>query len=778
MATTPPPALTMPSRPAADVFKPLNGGINSLGAWLQYSHTEGRRIVTGERFRWQRNREAYRGNTYLQPNAVNGSLRRLAPADMLTSGRRRDSINLLRRFVDGRGSMIAQEKPAYDVIPSGRERAQVDAARLATRLVDFEWSNVDGWNIASHGRQLELVAAQDGLAFSNVIYDRSRGEVCGEMFVPTEQGWAPISQVIPDEGELRKQVEALQEADPKGERLWRNEFYPKGEVVLRVVRASAMAFDPNMTTDWRDCGWVIESRKVKIADVEREAGRPLREMMKSSAEVMGQGRTRTAPRTGGSAEADDGSGEKRIDPEREVFLHRLFAKATGPSGEFPNGAHVMWVQDAPAAPLVVEPWLWPDGTPRDLPYFPYIPRPDGGHLLRTLGTVDELLPVQRQFDRRVSQYGEYLDLCARPPLLLVGGSLKSKSVFNADRVVHVNPGFEPPRWLTVPPDPGIAILQNLGWLESKMAEIAMQSDPVRGQAPPGIEAAAALNTLIAQGESQLAGSEAQWKMVIERTVGEALRNVIHFYGIERKIQMPGVDDQAEFEAFTGAMLKGADRFRISGSVLPKNKAVQEQRLIQFMQYAGPRFDPTPFAAQILQGDVEGIVSMEKAQGRKQERENNDLAALGALEQVDRIWQAFTAMRDRYVQLMAALARKMQAESQAAGVAPAMNPQQVWQAMGGPPPPRVLDLLRSSGFRVPTVAVTDRHHMHIRSLEFFMTNDGFDAHHELVRQAAQEHLMEHVEAQTRQAASISMQSPQMAMATPGAQPPSAPPPSQE
>jgi hypothetical protein len=752
------------------VYRPLPGmGSGTLAARLDSMLHEGRRRIARERFRWQRNREAYRGNTYLQPHALSrgtGQLHRLAPGDLLPSGRRRDSLNKMRQMIDGRVAMYTRQKPPHEVDAASRERAAVDGARVATRYVDFQWDNVKGWNIAGSNRTIALYAEQDGIAFRFVTYDRSAGDVVREVLAPN-----------PETGELepvedRKRLEALMEQDPEGGRLWQARYYPVGEVKLRAVRAGTLAIDPNWTAadDWTACQWVIESRRRTIVELEREIGEPLDAVIDRSNEALSKRQTR---RTGGTVENEDGSGERSIDPQREVFVHELYHVATGETGEFPMGAHVVWIQDAAGAPIIAEPWVWPDGRPRGLPCRPYIPRPDGGHPLGTMGTADELIPVQRQIDRRFSQYGEWLDLAARPPLVMVGGTLRSRSVYNADRVVYVNPGFERPFFLQVPPDPGIALLQMLQMLFQEMGELAIQSSAVRGQEIPGVEAAAAYNALALRSEGQLGGTESEFQENVQWTVSEALLNVHYFFTIKRKVEMPGMDDQAEFQAFKNTSIHGATSYRIKGSVLPKNKAAQQQMLLQFMQYAGPRFDPTPFAAEILEGDVETIVSMERAQGRKQESENLMLAALGALPEAQKVWDTFTAMRDAYIEAYTAIAQRMARAAHETGQAPTMNPQQVMRLIG-PPPPRILDILARAGHKVPRVAVSDRDHMHVRSLELWMTNDGFPEEHPLVQQAALEHLNEHLDQQARRTAAIAMQSPQMADATPGAQPPQAPP----
>src|SRR5262245_43653556 len=95
---------------------------------------EGRRVVAGERGRWQYNREMYLGNPWLQaaPNVT--SVRTMASASMVGQGRHRDTINRLRQFTDGRVSTLTYEKPAGEVIPVNYDQDSVDGARMGTKL--------------------------------------------------------------------------------------------------------------------------------------------------------------------------------------------------------------------------------------------------------------------------------------------------------------------------------------------------------------------------------------------------------------------------------------------------------------------------------------------------------------------------------------------------------------------------------------------------------------------------------------------------------------------
>jgi len=362
-----------------------------------------------------------------------------------------------------------------------------------------------------------------------------------------------------------------------------------------------------------------------------------------------------------------------------------------------------------------------------------------------------------------------MEIVAKPHLILNGAVLRSPSVFNKDRVIETSAGASEPHFMSVPPDPAQGLLQIVQYYEEQMAEVAEVRASTRGEAPGhGIQAAAAITALIGQDEQMMSDTEAEMREFMEWSVGEALLNVQHFFTIPRIITLPGIEDEASFLNFTGASLQGANRWKVIEPLMPKSKAVRQQMLMQFLQYAGDRFDATPFMREFIEGDVDAITDTINAHVRKQEYENRLLATIGARPDVDQLWQAFVGMRDEYAMSMAELEQELQQRWMETGVW--VDASTVASQLGIKPP-KIIDMLRQVGVRVPSVEnMTDRHILHSASLERRMAGSGFQAYHEAVKQAFREHFQEHVEAEARGAKAIAAQSlPQMANATPGAQP---------
>lgn len=700
----------------------------TLGAKLTELYQSGKEIQRRERTRWQRNRLMYRGEQYLR--VVGNNVRTLSPVDRLPSGRRRDTVNIMRPFIDGRVATLTFQRPPFTVIPNSNDQETVDAARLATRFVESQWGT-GCWELDHVFRQLCLTAEIDGISFLNVVFDRFKGGRV-ELYLDAEGN--PINDP--------NQLTALKLQDPLGQHLWKQITSYQGDIGFRVVRPGALSVDP-ITTRWEDCRWIIESRVQHRDSVEREAGRPVQDMLKRSQETLGEkkfglGETAQLP---GNVQLEEEDGEVRNFSHKDALLvHEAFILPSGPSGDFPKGLHCKWLDAAAGDPYVVEPW-----DEDELPYRPYTPKPDGGHYMRCRGTADELSPVQVRWNRTLSQVGEWLDRVARPPLVVAAGALRSKSVYNEEGVVQVHGGYPEPRFMTTPSEPSAVLNNHLEWLKGTMAEIATMHDASRGQAPGrGIEAAVSLNTLIQQNEQNLSATAAEFVSVMEWGVSRALKEVGDRFQMPRMITLPGLDDSSDLLAFMGSHLRGNNRFKVTGSITPKMRAAQLQTVMMMAQYGG--VDIKPWSTQLIEGNVDDIPRHERAQEQRQKRESSEMLALGARQDADLKWHELNSLITRFGQ-----------------IASQYGPQEL--AMRGIRPPTLADV----GVEIPMPEYFDKDAEHIIAMEQVLLSEGYDKLHPLVKQALREHHNAHLQRIQQNALSVAGQM------APTEQPQQAPPP---
>lgn len=701
------------------------GGMKALAATLSMLIREGRELAQPQRQRWMENRAFYRGDQWLQYHPASAAMR-LAPTDTGVRGaRRRDTINRLRPFVDARLALYAVERPPFEVIPPDSSQQAVDGAHQAEKFLSAQWG-ANGWNIKGRIPELALAGEIDGVAFLCVEWDSTKGPESNIPFVVTEQG--PVTDPA--------DVAALKEQDPHGGTLWREvtPSTPMGDVNFRVVRAGAMSVDPLCGSQFEDAYWCCESRVISKAQAQEIAGKSWTDIMRTSDGVMGI-TDRDYGAVGMGVDVDTGdvvSTQRRRDA---VTVHMFYHR---PGGDFPRGLRCIWFEQAPGDPAVLTEWN------DDLPYRAFTPRPDGGNVFSCRGTVDDLKPIQRRFNRVLSLLHEWLDRVARPPIGIYRGSLASNDIYNERGFFELNPGFGEPSYMTAPTEPVAVLTQNLGWMVGEMAQVASITDAVRGEVSGTREAASSIQLRIQQTEQQLAGSTAELVGIYEWGCSRALQLVARNYILPRAVVAPGSADSLEFQAFVGEMLGGAYRFKVVGSIQPATRAAEMQGLLQFAPIIGDAI--RPWVSSLISGDTTDFKRADEAQRKRQQRKNRMLAALGANETAQQVFTGFEELRRKYAEALQTAATQLANQPPPpASVGPdgmpvpgppPMSPQSVLEARGITPP-RLLDMLSQANIPVPVVEVQDDPIQQLAILRLWMVSEGFERMHPMVHQCARE-----------------------------------------
>lgn len=712
-------------------YSSLYRGKGEASAKMQRMVQQGKSAAQSERSRWQMNRMVYRGDQWFRSRPGAGfSSGRLEILAETTRGRKREIFNRLRQMTDGRVATLTASRPPYEVVPKTRDQEVIDGARQAQKLIAAKWTE-DGWGVDAALKEMVLTGEIDGISFLSVIFDPYCGE---ETTVYYDANGQPVSS--------REQYEALVDQDPVGGTLWQPKRMKLGEVVWRVVRPGAISVDPS-ATHWKDVQWVIESRVLPKSKIESDYNVNIDKMLRDQKARPGQQTTASnSPNMdatiGPVAYEDESQMVDRLAPGREEFIvHEMFVK---PGGEWPKGAHIKWLDRAPSEPLIAEEYY-----DYDLPYRPFNPKPDGGHYMKCRGTVDELRPIQQRFNRILSLLSEWMEKVARPPVLVPVGSLRGQELYNDKGFAEVHP-IGDPHFLPTPSEPVAILTQHLQWCVQQMAEIANQSDALRGVQPGGVESAVGIQALAQNSETQLSGTASQVAGCIEWGLSRSLKLVRDYYAIPRLIQTPGVEDSEELTAFVGEMIRDATDVRITASILPKSRALQFQTLMQLAPLVGNEI--RPYVARFIEGSYDEFLSSETAQRDKQKRENRSLAALGKLQERDQVWRDFSQTQAMYMEAVS-----LAIQDPTGGG----DPMQALAA-ASIQPPEVLSMLRDAGVDVPTVEDYDDHAAHLRALDLWRLSDGYDAVHPLVKQAAREHAEQHKKMLSGQLANMGMQTP--------------------
>lgn len=661
-----------------------------VGDLLTKMVRDGRNVAKEQRPRWVENREFYRGRADV---AVNPGTRQVQQTLASTAPGREQptSYNQLRRFTDARVALLTKERPPYEVIPEDTDSDSIDAARQAEKFLAARWGR-SGWKIKIRLAELAKNADIDGISFLYVDWDSYEGDVANQQIAIKADG-TPVTS--------RNEYEALKAQDPQMQSLWRMEQSkrPLGDVCWRVVLPGAMSIDPFAIKSFDEARWVIESRIRPRAEVEKRMGMKFADAVKQSRELAGE---RTANVNYEDLQVDADSGRSIINEQDGVVVHYGYIK---PSQDWPQGLHFEILDRAPNMPLLVEPWE------DELPYFCYVPRPDPGHYLRSRGVVDDLKPIQRDFNQRLKYLGMWLKKVAMMPIGLPVGSMRSDSIYNDDGFYEFHAALGEPRHFQTPPEPTAILTNNLAWMIDQMEKISGVSSYAQGFVTPGgPESNVAISGQVQQTEQNLSEVEANFVDAIEWGCTRSLKMVRDRYDIPRAVVGVGVDDAEQFRAFTGAMMRGVGRMRVNGPLMPKSKQIRMNSIAQFAPILGDKL--VPYLAGLIDGDPTELMRDVEVDRQNEKGAIRELLGLVTDPTAQQIYQNFEADKQAFTQAL-------NMASQSGSPDPMAE-----LAMRGIQPPNLTQSLQTAGADIPVAEDFLNAPIALKTLDDFRKGDAY------------------------------------------------------
>lgn len=705
-----------------------------IGQILRGYVRDGRAVTREQTMRWQESREFYRGNQWVSTNNTERMLTQLSRNLPVPSGRAGyNAYNRLRQFTDGRVALLTKERPPYEVIPEDNDADSIDAARQAEKFLAAKWGR-SGWNVKTRLAELAKNGDIDGISWLYVDWDAEDGKPANQLtavFNGGERDGQPVTD--------RNDFEALKAQDPDMQSLWRMDRAekPVGDVCWRVVLPGALSVDPFAIKSFDEARWIIESRIRPRDEVEERLGMSFKDAVREYAKSTGT--TSSVDVQYEDLVVDDGgTASGKISESLGVVVHYFYAK---PSPDWPRGACIEFCDKAPDRPLRV-------AECDELPYFAYVPRPDPGHFMRSRSIVDDLKPIQRDYNQTLRDLRTWLKKMANMPVFIPRGGLVSDSLYNEDGYVETHPGLGEPHMMPTPSEPTAVLTNELMRIVSEMEKISGVSSYAQGfSSPGGPESNIAIQGQVQQTEQNLSEVEANFIEVIEWGCSRSLRLVKDNYTVPRTVIAQGVDDAEQFRAFTGSMLRGVDRMRINGPLMPKSKAMRMNQINAMAPMLGDKI--LPYIGGLIDGDpteLQSDVALDRQHQKGETRELVGLVtnptAMAAFENFEEDKQAFA-----------------QALNAAAVMAQQMGTDPQTLLMGqGIQPPQLTRSLQEAGVELPLVEDFHNHALELKALDDFRKGDGYKNLHPMAKQLLREHADAHKAQMAQQLASMAQQQP--------------------
>jgi hypothetical protein len=233
--------------------------------------------------------------------------------------------------------------------------------------------------------------------------------------------------------------------------------------------------------------------------------------------------------------------------------------------------------------------------------------------------VEDLLPIQREYNRTRSQIVEAKNRMAKPQLIAQLGSVDvSKITTEPGQVIQYKMGFQPPQPLPLQSLPSY-VLNEVQQLASDFDDLSGQHEVTRGNVPPGVTAATAISFLQEQDDSMLSTEVDSIESGCEKIAKQTLSLVGQFWDLPRTVKITGVDGSWDAAMFKGSDLRGNTDIRIeAGSALPTSKAAKQALITDWMKMGF--IDPAQGMSVLDMGGIVKLyesVQIDEAQARRE-----------------------------------------------------------------------------------------------------------------------------------------------------------------
>jgi hypothetical protein len=345
--------------------------------------------------------------------------------------------------------------------------------------------------------------------------------------------------------------------------------------------------------------------------------------------------------------------------------------------------------------------------------------------------IEDLVPLQREYNRTRSQIIEAKNRMARPQLIAPIGSVDPTKITNEPGlVIQYRPGMPPPEPLPLIPLPNY-VIEELNRTIQDMEDISGQHEVSRGGVPPGVTAATAISYLQEKDDSLLSHTYLNVEKGMESIAKQTLSLVQEYWDTPRLIKATGETGMFDALMLQSSDLKNNTDIRMEGgSSLPTSKAAKQALLMDMMKMGF--IDPQQGLKIMEIGGVQKLYENIKRDETQAQRENIRMKEL----KEDIIQQARVEWEQTQQQEMGIMSEMM-----AAGQQP--DPSQPFKTIsagtnGMPPEPLQM---------MPVIQVNtwDNHEVHIRVHNDYRKSQSFELLSDEVKAQYELHVQGHLSA---------------------------------
>lgn len=255
--------------------------------------------------------------------------------------------------------------------------------------------------------------------------------------------------------------------------------------------------------------------------------------------------------------------------------------------------------------------------------------------------INDLVPVQREYNRTRGQIIEAKNRMGHPQLLAAKGSVvASKITTEPGQVIEYALGFPAPTPLPLQNLPNY-VMEELDRGLIDFEDISGQHQVSKGQVPAGVTAATAISFLQEQDESMLSVTHDGIEEAFEKIGYQTLCYVKQYWDLPRQVKVVGKDGYFNVISFSGADLRDNTDLRVeAGSSLPTSKAAKQAFIMDMMTQG---FIPPEKGLELMDmGGIQRLYDEIQTDSAQASRENMRMAAV-TQEQISQYMATFVPM---------------------------------------------------------------------------------------------------------------------------------------
>lgn len=505
---------------------------------------------------WRVNLSFYKGQQWIFHNPVTGSLENLPTMDgEKPRFRVRITSNHILRASSSLLALLTKSKPVIYAIPSSTDASAQKSAELSESLVEYWW---DQFKLQDKMHEALLWGIVAGQGYWKINWNSNCGSPM-EVVKNPETG-----ELITDPQQKQLLMEAAQQVGYPEDKLV-SQIYT-GDIDIQVLAPFQVYLDPN-------------------ASVIHEAKFAFCQHGLTPEEVKNQFGIECEPDSAPMNYEALSSFMSTGKPDKTLVMVNFYYLP--PCKADPKGRYAVWTktgQDKKGT--AIQQFLYDGAWPYPFQQLPLVKFPG----IRVPGQiydasiVEQAIPLQKNFNKTLSQVVEHTTLMVKPQILAPKGSLRKRLTNEPGAVVDYYPiAGQKPEAIPIPSIPTY-VERHLDRIRADMDDLFMLPRVQQGSVPPNVEAAAAIDLL----QETATDALAPIIKTLEDSIADAGQMMLglarEYYTDPRLVQITGNNGSGQIRSFRGSEIDAGVSVRAeTGSGLPRTRAAKQQRIMSLIQ---------------------------------------------------------------------------------------------------------------------------------------------------------------------------------------------------